>query len=290
MTKKHLTVDQLRHKYPVVNICRILGISTSGYYKYLKREPKIENKQTNTLKQLILDIYKKRKGIYGYRRIKIDLIRIYKIDVKEKTVYRLMRLMGLKAVIRKKRFNKYTPSRSRYIGYVYPNVLNRQFTASKPVEKFVTDITYIKVESKKFYLSVIQDLCNNEIISYNVSKINDNYLVIETLKKAREKYDLTGVLIHSDQGHNYTSHEYNKFVTEHKMVPSMSRKGKCADNSCIESFFSHFKEECLKIDKPTSEAALIQAIDEYMYFYNNERFQKGLDKFAPVEYRTKLAS
>ncbi|WLR53320.1 IS3 family transposase [Bacillus tianshenii] len=123
------------------------------------------------------------------------------------------------------------------------NVLNRDFTAEKPFEKWVTDITYLPTGLTRMYLSVILDLCTNEVISYHISNQNDNDLVIQTLNKAVGKGDVKGTLLHSDQGHQYTSRDYTAYLENEEMIKSMSRQANCWDNAPIESFFGHVKEE-----------------------------------------------
>ena len=293
MNSKYKTIDQLKHKYSVVDLCRILGVVRSSYYKFCKRaknKKKEESAETAILKEQIVTLYYKRKRTYGYRRITTELEKQYGVIVPPIMVYYLMKEMGLKAVIRRRRKNLLNQPKSAYIGHVYPNELDRQFSVDKPMKKWVTDITHLTISSTKYYLSVILDLFNNEVVSYQISRLNDNYLVLETLKKAKGNQDITGVLLHSDQGHQYTSNAYHDLITTYKVKPSMSRKGNCIDNACIESFFSHFKEECLRIDQPTSEEELHTAIHDYIHFYNHERFQAKLNKLAPVEYRNQLVS
>ncbi|MGY6213471.1 IS3 family transposase [Cytobacillus firmus] len=293
MICKYQTINELKDKYPIIKLCHMLGVVRSSYYKYMKREAKkqVEVEKSVRLKRLIREIYNNRKGVFGYRRITIELEKQYNNLVSPIMVYRLMKEMGLKAVIRKRRKNLINKSKSTYTGNIYDNELNRKFSAKKPGEKWVTDITQLSIGPKKYYLSVIMDLFNNEIISYNVSRMNDNYLVLDTLEKARSAIDnLSGILLHSDQGHQYTSNDYKKYIATHNILPSMSRKGNCIDNACIESFFSHFKEECYRIEQPQSEDELIVAIRDYIHFYNHERCQLKLNKLAPVEYRHQLAA
>jgi putative transposase len=196
-----------------------------------------------------------------------------------------MKEMGIQAVIRKKR--PYYGKKEAYV--ISNNHLNRNFQASRPNEKWVTDITYLIFKGQKLYLSAIKDLYNNEIVAYHISRRNDLKLVIDTLRKARKKRDVQGVLLHSDQGFQYTSRQYNNLLTKYKMKASMSRKGNCWDNACMENFFSHFKSECFHLYSFRTADEVQCAVQRYIRFYNHQRFQKKLNNLSPYEYRTQAA-
>ena len=138
-------------------------------------------------------------------------------------------------------------------------------------------------------MSTIFDLFNNEIVAYQISDRNDMQLVLDTVKKAKSSREVKETLLHSDQGFQYTSRTFTNQLEEFNMRPSMSRKGNCWDNACMESFFGHLKAECIYLNSFHTESELKQAIDQYIYFYNNERFQKKLGNVSPVEYRTNVA-
>ncbi|WP_035319384.1 IS3 family transposase, partial [Brevibacillus laterosporus] len=167
-----------------------------------------------------------------------------------------------------------------------PNLLNRKFKTDKPNHLYVTDITFVSFQSRFYYLSVIQDLYNNEVVSWKVSHRNDLQLVLDTVEQLSKKRDVQEAILHSDQGFQYTSKQYNKLIKELGIKGSHSRKGNCLDNACIESFFSHLKTETLYFSECKTEEELFQAI----WFYNHERFQKKLNQCAPVEYRNTLAA
>lgn len=202
-----------------------------------------------------------------------------------KRVYRLMKELNLRSIIRKKR---------RYFGktvsVINPNLLNRKFNTDKPNHLYVTDITFVSFQSRFYYLSVIQDLYNNEVVSWKVSHRNDLQLVLDTVEQLSKKRDVQEAILHSDQGFQYTSKQYNKLIKELGIKGSHSRKGNCLDNACIESFFSHLKTETLYFSECKTEEELFQAIKKYIWFYNHERFQKKLNQCAPVEYRNTLAA
>lgn len=196
-----------------------------------------------------------------------------------------MKEMKISSVIRKRR---------RYFGtipsVIHPNHVNRQFRADKPNCLYVTDITYIPIGDRFYYLSVIQDLYNNEIIAWKLSSRNDLKLVMDTLFTLSKQRDVYGSTLHSDQGVQYTSTQYNKRLQDLGITGSHSRKGNCLDNACIESFFSHLKTETLYFSQCKTQEELYQAIQDYIWFYNNERFQKKLNQCSPIEYRKTLVA
>lgn len=156
----------------------------------------------------------------------------------------------------------------------YENILNRDFSATGPNQKWVTDITYIATKQGWVYLSVIKDLYDGFIVAHAVNRSNSVELVTQTLKKALENEKVTdGLILHSDQGHQYTSHAYHVLTQQYSMSPSMSRRGNCWDNAPMENFFGHFKEEALRhIPIPSFEEVQL-IIDEYIYFFNYLRIQ-----------------
>lgn len=271
--------------YNITLLCEIAKVSRSGYYKWIRKKltPSPKQLMDQDLKEKILEGHQRLHGILGYPRMQVWLFKTYGIRANHKRVYRLMKEMGIQAKIRKKKrfYGK------KEVCVVSDNILNREFHASQPNEKWVTDITYIPYNQKHLYLSTIYDLFNNEVISYQISARNDLQLVIDTLELARGVRKTEGILLHSDQGYQYTSRLYNKLLTQYKMKVSMSRKGKCLDNASMESFFGHLKAECLYLQSFQSEEALISAIHEYIRFYNYDRFQAKLNNLSPVEYRTK---
>ncbi len=205
--------------------------------------------------------------------------------VNYKKVYRLMRELHIQSIIRKKRrFFKGKSSK------IFPNVVERQFQNRKQNEVLVTDITYLPFKDNFLYLSVLQDLYNNEIVAWKLSHRNDLQLVLKTLDLATQKRDVYGTIIHSDQGFQYTSPAYYRMLQQLGAIGSHSRKGNCHDNACIESFFCHFKSEMFYLNDYQTKGELIQAIETYIYHYNYKRFQKRLNHRAPIEYRISMAA
>lgn len=281
--KAFLAIKDMSTRYPVSLLCQIAGVSRSGYYKWLRQLGVIFPKylEDQYLKEKLLECHREVNGIYGYPRIKMWLRHKYNIHINHKRVYRLMRELKMQACIRKKR--KYFGRKEKYV--VSENKLNREFRASRPNEKWATDVTYLLFNGRRLYLSVIYDLFNNEVVAHKISKRNDLRLVMETVRVAIKKRDVNGVLLHSDQGFQYTSKQYNKLLQQYNITPSMSRKGNCLDNACIESFFGHFKSECMNLYTFTTDEEVRHAVKEYIRFYNYERLQKRLSEHSPVSYR-----
>ena len=202
--------------------------------------------------------------------------------VNHKRVYRLMKKLGIQSTIRKKR---------RYYGksgsIVFPDLLQRDFSSPAPRCKLVTDVTYLPTLTGFIYLSAIQDLYSNEIVAHSISTKNDLELVLASLKQL----GLTpGAIFHSDQGFQYTHKSYQRELDRMGARGSHSRKGNCLDNAAMESFFSHLKTEAFAGKVVLGREETMALVQEYIQFYNTERFQKRLGQLSPVEYREKLAA
>ncbi|MBY0596833.1 IS3 family transposase [Bacillus bingmayongensis] len=283
--ERYRIIESLKMKYPITWLTKFAGVHRAGYYKWIraKTAKNVRSEADQQLKKVIQSIHLKYKQ-YGYPRMKIAL-QEEGFFVNHKKVYRLMSELNIQSIIRKKRrFFKGNYSNT------FPNVLNREFKNRKQNEALVTDITYLRIQDGFRYLSVVQDIYNNEIVSWKISRRNDNELVLDTLENLVQKRDVRGTILHSDQGFQYTSHVYNKRLSDLGIIGSHSRKGNCHDNACIESFFSHFKSEMLYLHHFKTEEEVVQAIEEYIYFYNYKRFQKRLNHRAPIEYRILMAA
>jgi putative transposase len=278
-------IDELRRKHPLAWLFKIAEVSKAGYYKWRsnRSKPSIRMEKDLLIKEHILAIHKKHP-YYGYKRMTRALSREGMV-VNHKRVRRLMRELGIKSVIRKKR-----PFYGHRGSVVFPNVLNREFYAENRFEKLVTDITYVRVGDHFAYLSAVLDLYNNEIVAWKLSERNDLELVLDTLKQLKGKTFTKKALIHSDQGFQYTTKAYEKQVKELNIQGSHSRRGNCLDNACIESFFSHLKTEKLNLVRPKTIDQAYRAIKEYIDFYNKDRFQEKFNGLSPIEYREKAAA
>lgn len=223
-------------------------------------------------------------GIYGYRRMTMNMNRVFSQPINHKRINRLMKISGIQSVIRRKR-NKYKRSTPQHVA---ENILNRQFNAEKPNEKWLTDVTELKYgTSNKAYLSAILDLFDGSIVSYVLNTSNNNPLVFQTLDLALEATPGATPMIHSDRGYQYTSPTFKLKVEKANMTQSMSRVGRCIDNGPMESFWGTLKCEKYYLNKYETLNDLKEDIDEYIHFYNNKRLQKRLNGLSPMEYRAK---
>lgn len=217
----------------------------------------------------------------------MDLENKYGVIMNTKKIRRLMNKYNLRTKVRQKNPYKEIMKKSQEHS-TCKNILNRKFKQTKPLKIFCTDITYLYYgKCNKAYLSAVKDIATGEIAAYKVLKHLTMPIVLDTISKLGNKIDLNNVLIHSDQGFHYTNPEYRKLLKDNKIIQSMSRKGNCIDNAPMESFFGHLKDELNYRECRTFEE-LVEKIDEYMYYYNNERYQWSRNKMAPVQYRNHL--
>jgi putative transposase len=243
-------------------------------------------KENKMLISQIITLYEEVNGIYGYRRITLNLNRRLGKSFNHKRIYRLMRLAGLKSVIRKKR-KRYVKSNSQHVA---ENLLKRQFTADKPNQKWLTDVTEFKYgDSQKAYLSAILDLHDKTIVAYVLGHSNNNSLVFKTLDIALEISPGVSPMIHSDRGYQYTSYGFKSKLDAAGMTQSMSRVGKCIDNGPMEAFWGILKCEKYYLNKYYTYEELSDDIDKYIKFYNTKRLQKRLNGLSPLEYRALAA-
>ncbi|MBU3568755.1 IS3 family transposase [Priestia aryabhattai] len=267
---------------PILLLCQIAKVSRSAYYKWLKHTPSTNEKLNKEIVEEVKQLHEELGGIYGYRRMTLKINRRFKQPINHKRVYRLMKLFGIQSVIRRKR-TRYKPSSPKHIT---ENVLNREFHAKKPNEKWLTDVTELSYgRSEKAYLSAILDLYDGSIVSYVLGTSNNNPLVFKTFEQALKREPGATPLLHSDRGYQYTSPYFKKKLEEAKVVQSMSRVGRCIDNGPMESFWGTLKCEKYYLKKYKTYEELEKEIKEYIYFYNNERLQKRLNGLSPLEYR-----
>jgi putative transposase len=266
-------------------MCDFFGVSRAGYYAWRKR---IERKDPDTGRMnAVQAVYEASHKIYGYRRITIQLQDQQGLRINHKAVLRLMRKQSIRSVARKLVPYRKVEELGTY--HRYANVLERDFTATLPNQKWVTDITYIHTQTGWTFLSIIKDLFDGFIVGSVLHERNDIALVTQTLRQAKENEKVTaGLILHSDQGHQYTSQTYHDIlVKEYHITPSMSRRGNCWDNAPAENFFSHLKEEYLRhVPLPTFDQAQ-QLVAEYIHFYNYERIQL---KTRQTPYQTRCLS
>ena len=261
---------------------RFFGVSRSGYYEYVKRMEVPE--KDLPLAEIICECQAECKRTYGYRRVQIWLER-HGIHHNPETVLRVMNKYNLLSAVRRKRYVKYGEALHRY-----PNLLNRNFVADRPNQKWVTDISYIRTGQGFLYLSVIRDLYDNSIVAYKTGTEQTVNLVLNTIRAAKRNEKVTAELqLHSDQGFQYTSPAYFKLTQEYGITPSMSRRGNPYDNALAENFFSILKTECIYRQKIATFEEARALIDEYIFFYNHQRIQSKT-KLTPLELRCQFVA
>ncbi|OJF95702.1 transposase [Alkalibacterium sp. 20] len=278
-------VERYRKKYTITAILSALGVPRSTYYRWLAEGATIV---LTEVEEAIIALCKKTKYRFGHRKIKKLLKERYKLDRHRNTVQSIMQKFNLQCRIKPKR--KWKSQGESVI--IAPNLLQRNFTASASNQKWVTDITYIQYGSSTMYLSTIMDLFNNEIVAYKMYDHQQTQLIIDTLKEALElRGNPEGVIIHSDQGSVYTSYAYQDLVKESHLVSSMSRRGNCWDNAVIESFHSNIKSEEFQYVKFNSlhNINVVERMDEYMRYYNEDRILEKLGYLTPKEFGAQAA-
>lgn len=273
-----LTIKELSLKYKLQDILNVLNVPKSNYYRWLEKS---KDKDENIISKIKI-IVKDNKYRYGYRRVHSALKSEYGIYINHKKVLKIMNEYNLLAKTREKKFKLKNGNYHQKLD----DLINRDFKSDTPNKKWYTDITMLKSKEVRLYLSTIIDGYNNEVISYNFSESPNVEFVLKTLNKACDNSQYNNLILHSDQGSTYTAYAFQEQVKEKNINQSMSRVGVCYDNVQIESFFSHLKEEIFySPDNLLSKKELIEIVNEYMYYYNNNRIQMKLKEMSPVQYR-----
>ena len=267
-------------------MCKLICVARASYYKWLKYKDKELSNENLLIAQLIQEYDATFNHILGYRRMTSWINRLNNKAYSRNRIHRIMKKLGIKSVIRRKS-NKYIYSPTYYLP---DNLLQRDFNASRPNEKWLTDVTefkwYDNNKKHKLYLSVILDLYDRSVVSYIISGRNNNSLTLDTFEKAIKTNPHAKPIFHSDRGMNYTSQTLQFRVIKQGMTPSLSRKGHCIDNGPMEGFWGIIKAEMYNIKTFDTEADLKAAIEEYIYFYNHKRFQDRFGTRTPIEVRT----
>jgi putative transposase len=264
----------------LADLLKFAGLARSTFY-YQQKALQAQDRHQQ-LKNKISAIFARHHGRYGYRRVTAAL-RQQGHCVNHKKVQRLMFQLGLKSLVRPKKYRSYKGE----MGKGAPNALQRQFTAQKANEKWVTDVTEFSVAGEKLYLSPVMDLYNGEIIAFEMSRRPAYELVASMLKKALSKLKLgEKPLLHSDQGWQYKMPAYIRVLQQKGIVQSMSRKGNCLDNAAMESFFAVLKSEFFYLNQFRSVDELQAGIRKYIRYYNHDRIKMKLKGLSPVQYRT----
>jgi len=262
-------------------MCRVMRVHPSGFYAWLKQPESLRAKENNRLLGLIRASYSASGGIYGSRRIHRDLMEMNE-SCGENRVARLMQKNGIKALrgYKKPRYKAGHPAQ------LSPNHLDRQFTMDAPDQAWVTDITYIRTHEGWLYLAVVLDLFSRQVIGWSMKSSLAREIVLDALLMAFwRRRPKTEVIIHSDQGSQYGSDDWHRFLRDHNMKPSMSRRGNCWDNAVAESFFSSLKKERIrKMIYRTRDNARSDVFDYIEVFYNRKRRHSHLGHVSPVDY------
>ena len=279
-----MVVQKLRQKHALNILLSIAQLPRATFYYHLKRMEQADKYESE--KQEITAIYHENRGRYGYRRITAEL-RKRKFSLNHKTVQRLMKELGLVCRVRIKKYRSYTGE----VGKIAPNLLNRDFHADKPNQKWVTDVTEFSLFGEKLYLSPILDLHSSDLISYIISDRPVLSMVTTMLDKAFAKIpDGTNLILHSDQGWQYQHKQYQRMLREKGIRQSMSRKGNCLDNAVIENFFGLLKSELLYLQEFQSMQHFKQELMEYLDYYNNCRIKAKLKGLPPAIHRQQALS
>jgi transposase InsO family protein len=277
-------VLELRPHHDLKDLLRAGTLARSTFY-YQAQAHRSGDKYAE-LKAQIRAVYELHKGRYGYRRIALELKR-NGCHVNHKSVQRLMQAMGMKSLVRPKKYRSYHAGQHADVA----NVLQRQFMAEQPNQKWVTDVTEFNVLGEKLYLSPVMDLFNGEVVSYEMNTQPRFKLVGDMLRKALGKLGRKEKpLLHSDQGWQYQSRAYRRLLADHGLVQSMSRRGNCLDNAAMESFFGTLKSEFFHLNKFSSVAQLQEGLHDYIHYYNHQRIKLKLKGLSPVQYRIQAFS
>ncbi|UID72293.1 IS3 family transposase [Escherichia coli] len=278
--RKTKVIQSLRYGHCQSDLLKAAGLARSTLYYQLSLQ-KAKDKYAD-VKQLIASIFHEHRGCYGYRRIHCELQK-RGLKFSGKTVQKLMQQLGLKSPVRLKKYRSYRGN----MGLAAENILQRQFKAEAPCEKWVTDITEFRAGGQKLYLSPILDLFNGEIVAWETACRPTEELVKRMLNKGLESLaEGEKPLLHSDQGWHYRIKSYQSALADRGLVQSMSRKGNCLDNAVMENFFGHLKEEMYYRRDYRNVEELENAVNEYITYWNQKRIKLSLGGLSPVEYRT----
>ena len=260
-------------------LLEIAQLPRATFYYHAKRM--VQRDKYADIKTKITEIFHEHQGRYGYRRI-TDELHNQNFTINHKTVQRLMKELGLVCRVRMKKYRSYKGE----VGKVADNLLDRDFHAEKPNQKWTTDVTEFRLFGQKLYLSPIMDLCSGDVVTYTLSE-SPNLLMVTTMleqavKILPEKHNL---ILHSDQGWHYQHKQYRKLLEENGITQSMSRKGNCYDNAAMESFFGHLKSELLYVQEFESVEHFKRELIAYIDYYNNKRIKAKLKGLPPALHR-----
>ena len=272
------------HCYPISALCKIGNVSRAAYYKWLHRELPNYEAENKRIADEIEKIHTESPD-KGYRRIRDELERYHDIKVNDKRVLRICRKKGIKSTI--KYANNGCTKQAANPQFIAENILNREFSADAPNQKWLTDVTefkyYVAQEVHKVYLSAILDLYDRRIVSYVIGDSNNNPLVFDTFDAAIAANPGATPLCHSDRGFQYTNRLFHAKLEAAGMTQSMSRVAKCIDNGPMEGFWGIPKRERYYGKRFKDKDSLVSMIEEYIEYYNNRRLQRNLGVLTPIE-------
>ena len=277
-------IQKLRQEFPLAVLLEIAQLPRATFYYQLKQQNKPDKYEV--AKAEIIAIYHENKGRYGYRRIATELNK-RNIHLNHKTVQKLMKELGLICRVRMKKYRSYKGE----VGKIAPNLLNRDFIADRPDQKWVTDVTEFNLFGEKLYLSPILDLYSSDLVSFTISDRPVLNMVTTMLEKAFNAIpDNTNLILHSDQGWQYQHRHYQNMLIKKGIRQSMSRKGNCLDNAVMENFFGLLKSELLYLQEFKSMEHFKLELIEYLDYYNNRRIKAKLKGLPPAIHRQQALS
>ena len=279
---KYGLIESMRQAYPIASMCRVFGVSESGFYAWRIRAPSKREQENVRLEIEIKAAHQRTRETYSAKRLHSDLAD-HGVQATQYRVRTLRKKLGLRC--KQKRKFKVTTDSKHHLP-IAPNVLKREFTVSAPNKAWVSDITYISTDEGWLYLAGIKELFNGELVGYSMSERMTKDLVIQALFRATaRKRPPIGLILHSDRGSQYCAHDYQNLLKQFGMTASMSRKGDCWDNAPIESFWGILKNELVHHRKFKTRQQAIQEITEYIeIFYNRQRKQKRLGYLSPAAF------
>lgn len=284
---RYAFIESLRGQYAIYKMCTWSGVSRAGYYKWRTRQPSAQALQREQVRQAVVEVFHQFKQRYGAPRLTVEL-NATGVACSENHVAKLLAENGLKA--RNGKNFKFFPS-SYALSHVSDNLLGRAFAASRPNEKWVSDITYIKIARGYVYLAVIMDLFSRRIIGWALDNQMTTDLVIEAFDMAvASRHTRPGLILHSDRGVQYRSSVYQGRLLDEGIRPSMSRKGNCWDNAAMESFFARMKVESLYAENLRDKGEAYACVFDYIeLFYNNVRRHSAINYLSPKDYEEHYA-
>jgi transposase InsO family protein len=282
---KFAFIDAEKALHRITKLCTLLRVSRAGFYAWCGRAPSKRHTEDARISVLIHEAHERSRKTYGSPRLHVELAETHQVFVSRKRVIRLMQQEGLKARVRK-RFKCTTMS--DHDQPVAANLLDRNFEADRPNQKWVGDTTELVTSNGKLFLAVILDLFSKYVVGWALSPVNDRHLTIAALKRAVvQRCPGADLLHHSDQGSTYASEDYQDVLTAHGITCSMSRRGEVLDNAAMEAWNSTFKFECGERFE-TNEIAEAKTFDYIEVFYNRQRRHSAIGYVSPAEFERRF--